>query len=169
MKNTRRGLGKGKGIGYYNLVPIDSHIHSLSAKGVKTDVVRFGAYQYKVTSPHSLGFRSNNYGVFAGISLSPEALLNRMYKQRHNLKAELGRAYQNEASEFELLRIRDELEQLENNIKIVQKKLGKRLDAKGEVRKSYCCACHKNTESVRFSTGGIDCKVCGYAKKEDEV
>lgn len=32
----RRGLGKGKGKGYYNIVPIDSHIHSLSAKGVKT-------------------------------------------------------------------------------------------------------------------------------------
>jgi len=36
MKNTRRGLGKGLGIGYKNLVPMDSHIHSLSAKGCKT-------------------------------------------------------------------------------------------------------------------------------------
>ena len=34
--NMRKGLGKGKGKGYYNIVPMDSHIHSLSAKGVKT-------------------------------------------------------------------------------------------------------------------------------------
>jgi len=32
----RRGLGKGLGSGYYNLMPMDSHIHSLSAKGVKS-------------------------------------------------------------------------------------------------------------------------------------
>ena len=32
----RRGLGKGLGMGYKNLIPIDSHIHSLSAKGVRT-------------------------------------------------------------------------------------------------------------------------------------
>jgi len=31
--NNRRGLGKGMGIGYKNLVPLDAHIHSLSAKG----------------------------------------------------------------------------------------------------------------------------------------
>lgn len=34
--NTRRGLGKGLGTGYYNIAPMDSHIHSLSAKGMKT-------------------------------------------------------------------------------------------------------------------------------------
>ena len=32
----REGLGFGKGQGYYNLIPLDSHIHSLSAKGIKT-------------------------------------------------------------------------------------------------------------------------------------
>jgi len=33
----RRGLGKGTGKrGYYNLVPMDSYVHSLSAKGVKS-------------------------------------------------------------------------------------------------------------------------------------
>jgi len=37
MKNVRRGLGKGLGTGYKNLAPMDSHIHSLSAKGVKTN------------------------------------------------------------------------------------------------------------------------------------
>jgi len=36
MKNVRRGLGKGLGTGYKNLAPMDSHIHSLSAKGVRT-------------------------------------------------------------------------------------------------------------------------------------
>jgi len=36
MKNTRKGLGKGLGTGYKNLAPMDSHIHSLSAKGCKT-------------------------------------------------------------------------------------------------------------------------------------
>ena len=32
----RKGLGKGLGMGYKNLIPMDSHIHSLSAKGVKS-------------------------------------------------------------------------------------------------------------------------------------
>ena len=32
----RRGLGKGMGRGYYNLTPMDSHIHGLSAQGVST-------------------------------------------------------------------------------------------------------------------------------------
>lgn len=32
----RKGLGKGMGMGYKNLIPMDSHIHSLSAKGVKS-------------------------------------------------------------------------------------------------------------------------------------
>ena len=36
MKNVRRGMGFGRGIGYYNIAPMDSHIHRLSAKGVKT-------------------------------------------------------------------------------------------------------------------------------------
>ena len=34
MKRT--GMGKGLGKGYKNIAPMDSHIHSLSAKGVKT-------------------------------------------------------------------------------------------------------------------------------------
>jgi len=38
MKNTRRGLGKGLGTGYKNLAPMDSHIHSLSAKGISGSV-----------------------------------------------------------------------------------------------------------------------------------
>lgn len=32
----RKGLGYGRGKGYYNLVPLDRHIHSLSAKGVSS-------------------------------------------------------------------------------------------------------------------------------------
>jgi len=33
--NQRRGMGIGRGVGYYNIAPMDSHIHSLSARGVK--------------------------------------------------------------------------------------------------------------------------------------
>jgi len=44
MKNTRRGLGKGLGTGYKNLAPMDSHIHSLSAKGVKS--VTYSPFNY---------------------------------------------------------------------------------------------------------------------------
>jgi len=36
----RKGYGLGKGMGYKNLMPMDAHIHSLSAKGVKTFGVR---------------------------------------------------------------------------------------------------------------------------------
>jgi exosome complex RNA-binding protein Rrp4 len=39
MKNVRKGLGKGLGCGYKNIAPMDSHIHSLSAKGMKTYIV----------------------------------------------------------------------------------------------------------------------------------
>jgi len=44
MKNIRRGLGKGLGTGYKNLAPMDSHIHSLSAKGVKTISLKRAVY-----------------------------------------------------------------------------------------------------------------------------
>lgn len=33
-------MGKGKGKGYFNIAPMDSHIHSLSAKGVKTQTLK---------------------------------------------------------------------------------------------------------------------------------
>lgn len=39
----RKGLGKGLGQGYKNLAIFDSHIHSLSAKGVKTITVDFAS------------------------------------------------------------------------------------------------------------------------------
>lgn len=35
----RKGLGKGRGTGYYNLVPMDSYVHSMSAKGQKTSLL----------------------------------------------------------------------------------------------------------------------------------
>lgn len=54
MKNVRRGMGKGLGIGYKNLVPIDSHIHSLSAKGVKTRLLQL---------PKLPKFKLNAYGM----------------------------------------------------------------------------------------------------------
>jgi len=50
MKNIRKGLGKNLGMGYKNLAPMDSHIHSLSAKGCKTKnlYARKIVEQYKV-------------------------------------------------------------------------------------------------------------------------
>jgi len=39
MKTIRKGLGLGKGKGYYNLVQRDPYIHALSAKGVKSQQV----------------------------------------------------------------------------------------------------------------------------------
>ena len=41
--NSRKGLGKGLGTGYKNLVPMDSHIHSLNAKGIKSVNLKKGA------------------------------------------------------------------------------------------------------------------------------
>lgn len=41
----RKGLGKGLGSGYFNLAPMDSHIHSLSAKGVKTQTLNMMGLQ----------------------------------------------------------------------------------------------------------------------------
>ena len=43
MKNTRLGMGKGRGVGYYNIAPLDSHIHSLSAKGVKSIINKYSS------------------------------------------------------------------------------------------------------------------------------
>ena len=37
----RKGYGKGLGQGYKNLMPMDSHIHSLSAKGMKSLNARY--------------------------------------------------------------------------------------------------------------------------------
>jgi len=35
MRTIRSGFGKGRGKGYKNLMPFDSHVHSLSAKGIE--------------------------------------------------------------------------------------------------------------------------------------
>ena len=45
----RKGLGIGMGMGYKNLMPMDSHIHSLSAKGQKTIQLRRVPYGKKST------------------------------------------------------------------------------------------------------------------------
>jgi len=42
----RKGLGRGLGTGYYNLAPMDSYVHSLSAKGMKTISIRNNNLQF---------------------------------------------------------------------------------------------------------------------------
>lgn len=39
----RKGLGSGLGRGYYNILPMDSYIHSLSAKGIKSQMQKLYA------------------------------------------------------------------------------------------------------------------------------
>lgn len=63
MKNVRRGLGKGLGMGYKNLVPMDSHIHSLSAKGEKT------AYFVKLQHKDNILKALDRANVGAGVDL----------------------------------------------------------------------------------------------------
>jgi len=46
MKTPRKGMGLNQGKGYYNIAPMDTHIHSLSAKGVKT-YFKFGKKDFK--------------------------------------------------------------------------------------------------------------------------
>ena len=58
MKNVRRGMGKGMGCGYKNIAPMDAHIHSLSAKGVKTN------HQFV---PNVVKTRQKNKGVWTCI------------------------------------------------------------------------------------------------------
>ena len=59
--NFRKGLGKNKGKGYYNILPLDSHIHSLSAKGVKTRtyIVTADGFAYE----HSVKAKSKKEAV----------------------------------------------------------------------------------------------------------
>jgi len=60
MKNTRKGMGKGLGCGYKNIAPMDAHIHSLSAKGIKS--LRYEVKIVKTSKP----FRKtdDNYSTF---------------------------------------------------------------------------------------------------------
>jgi len=78
----RKGLGKGMGKGYYNLMSIDSHIHSLSAKGVKSKPVRV----YTVKTPK--GYR---------YSFSPDKLEAKgraeLKKEYDKVKEQLTKAY----------------------------------------------------------------------------
>ena len=62
----RRGLGKGLGMGYKNLTPMDSHIHSLSAKGMSImvgDVVKIN---------NRKGTESSNLGIVIGREYTAE-------------------------------------------------------------------------------------------------
>lgn len=55
----RRGLGRGKGKGYYNLLPRDSYIHGLSAKGVKTHLLSARDFNKKFSkdyAPNEIGY-----------------------------------------------------------------------------------------------------------------
>lgn len=66
MKSTRKGLGRGLGTGYKNIVPMDSHIHSLSAKGQKS---YWSAY-HKPKTVNAMGYMhqfkiDNEYSVVA--------------------------------------------------------------------------------------------------------
>ena len=45
----RQGLGRGRGKGYYNIVHLDSYIHSLSAKGIATYPVNLPIRERNVT------------------------------------------------------------------------------------------------------------------------
>lgn len=62
MKNTRLGLGKGMGCGYKNLVPFDKHVHSMSAKGMKTYRVYISGYVFaKANSPDQANEKAQKY------------------------------------------------------------------------------------------------------------
>jgi len=52
----RKGLGKGLGMGYKNIAPMDSHIHSLSAKGVKSRLYAQKTLDGGEISDEMLGF-----------------------------------------------------------------------------------------------------------------
>jgi len=52
----RTGLGKGLGKGYYNLIPIDKHIHYMSAKGVKTRLVPISTFKQELRKKHIKSF-----------------------------------------------------------------------------------------------------------------
>ena len=66
MKQTRKGLGIGMGIGYKNLVPLDPYIHSLSAKGVKTIALSRVPYGKESTPKNK-----REYRMFTPLGSSP--------------------------------------------------------------------------------------------------
>ena len=68
--SMRRGLGKNLGKGYLNLIPFDSYVHSLSAKGIKTQKCLFAKRKVKdpvvhVLSPQEFNTKfSNDYNEY---------------------------------------------------------------------------------------------------------
>jgi len=47
----RRNIGKGLGKGYYNMLPMDSYVHSLSARGIKSQQCLVKPVKRKLSSP----------------------------------------------------------------------------------------------------------------------
>ena len=76
----RRGLGRGLGTGYKNLAPMDSHIHSLSAKGIKTLVKNYQNYIYDVK-----GFKEEEEAMEQGI-INKDLKLQKIYDDLINYK-----------------------------------------------------------------------------------
>jgi len=70
----RKGLGKGLGTGYKNLAPLDSHIHSLSAKGVKT-MSKKKFHTYSLKNP-SLDFSQAPHEKYGADELYAKKKLN---------------------------------------------------------------------------------------------
>jgi len=91
--NSRRGLGKGLGTGYKNLVPMDSHIHSLNAKGINFRKgagvlgLAMGGATILGTMPIIL-INETGGGLIAGVGLGIASIGGMLYSAKQKKKEE---------------------------------------------------------------------------------
>jgi hypothetical protein len=181
---NRKGLGQGKGSGYYNIIPrYDSYIHSLSAKGLKSCVsskVKLNAktYSYKLFS------LDNEYSISCHTEDTRTGFRHIAVLLRNGVEVDRDKSvYYNrtwESYEYESVihslltkhfpEVQAKVFIAKADGKPIRTDLAGNVYAKGRKKKEYstCPKCGTRTEDVSFSTGGVDCKICGYAKVEDD-
>ena len=127
----RKGYGLGKGQGYKNMMPMDSHIHSLSAKGQKTySHVKLNAKGKKYKKTQVEKDEDYAYNIADEFQLNPE----------WDSVGQLVRWYAD--GEISETTLRDRLYDLEQNLQEdyaeyvkMMKKAGKKVNAKGKKKK----------------------------------
>jgi len=136
----RKGLGKGKGSGYYNIIPTyDSYVHSLSARGIKSYLPKKlkamgNLTSYVIDSEYSVvvwaedtrtGFRHLAKLMKNGVEIdTAKAVYYNRTWERYNFQTVINSVIRKHFDE----------KKAEEKIKLLEKKAGLyRMDAKGKV------------------------------------
>jgi len=131
MKTIRKGLGQGKGKGYYNLIKgYDSYIHTLSAKGIRTrDYKKYNLYKLERWAENADDEERGSYLRSEELHIVPEDKEDEFGEW---MADEYG--YQDYSNKIQLVKLGQNItgEELKEIYKKYKEQKKKKLDARGQ-------------------------------------